>query len=99
MITATIQIGNSDNKLTQQEWSQFIDRIEAHVETLVEDNLARAHFFGCSAGRDQWQNAAWVIELYDDEAVARLRNTLSSAAARFKQDSIALTLGATQFVS
>lgn len=40
MKTATIQIGNSDDKLTQSEWSDFVSAIKDAVQRFSE----RIHF-------------------------------------------------------
>lgn len=57
MDTITIQIGNSDNKLSQMEWSAFIKDVVEVVESLA----SVVHFYGTSLGDAPWQNAAWVV--------------------------------------
>ena len=96
-MTITIQIGNTDNKLTQQEWSRFVKRVADHVEYYAEENLAQVHFFAASSGEMAWQNAAWVMQFTDDE-IPNLRVTLAEVAKDFSQDSIAMTCGTTEFV-
>ncbi len=95
-ITITVQIGNSDNKLSQGEWSHFChytaDTIEAHAE--------RVHFAGFSHPADPWQNAAWVFVPYThDDKLEELKRELSYICTSFKQDSIAWTEGETEFVT
>lgn len=86
-----IQIGNSDNKLTQQEWSSFV------YDT---DELLRMygvfHFSGGSPSNAGWQNYCWVIE--SQKTMSGLEYELSRLAVRYKQDSIALTIGQTVFI-
>ena len=93
MATVTIQIGNSDNKLTQSEWSDFCSQ----VQLIVEEEKCTIHFRGYSPGDAPWQNACWVIELFDSN-LNILRAMLAGIAKRFKQDSIAFTVGETEFV-
>lgn len=42
MKTVTIQIGNSDNRLTQVEWSEYVEK----VNNLVRDCAYAVHFNG-----------------------------------------------------
>jgi hypothetical protein len=97
-MTATIQIGNSDDKLTQAEWCEFVAIVAAYIERHVEDRVAAVHFFAASPGEARWQNAAWVIDIAD-EHVDALRFSLRKARVEFRQESIALTLGKTEFVA
>ena len=93
MITATIQIGNSDDKLTQKEWAAFI-----RATHKVADYHGDVHFSGFSVPDAVWQNACWVVEIHE-AGVRRLREQLAELARRFRQDSIALTTGVTVFVA
>lgn len=93
MNTATILIGNSDDKLKQSEWSEFVKK----VHSIIMDLDLRIHFHGTSVGSAPWQNACWVVELKPFEVKA-LRQELSRAAFGYHQDSIALVVGMTQFV-
>ncbi len=94
MKTATIQIGNSDDKLLQHQWSHFCDRVGDTVRRYASE----IHFRGFAPSDAPWQNAAWVIAI-DEDALARLRAELSVDALGFRQDSIALTVGDTEFVA
>lgn len=40
--TVTILIGNADNKLTQQEWSEFVESMRPRILPLKD----KSHFFG-----------------------------------------------------
>lgn len=91
MSTITIQIGNSDDKLKQSEWSKFI----SETASIIYHMSKEVHFFGTSPGISKWQNACWVIE-YDD--VRPLFERLSSLKERYGQDSIAVTIGKTEFI-
>lgn len=92
-MTAVIQIGNSDNKLTQSEWAHFV----AEVRTSVEANANAVHFHGFSPGDAPWQNAAWIVEANASawvDIVADLRRIRES----YRQDSVAVMVGNTTFV-
>ena len=91
--TATIQIGNTDNKLTQQEWSQFVEEMNKDISML------EIHFSGFSLPDKPWQNACWVF-CASEVIIDTLRKTiLPSLCKEFKHESIALTVGDTEFVS
>lgn len=91
--TVCIQIGNSDDKLTQVRWSFFV----AHIDDRVKKLAARVHFGGYSSPAVPWQNACWVAEV----AVSRLgvlRQLIREAGKAFDQDSVAWLEGLTEFV-
>jgi hypothetical protein len=92
-MTVTIQIGNSDDKLTQSEWHTFV----RFVRNVIDSEGIEVHFFGASANYDRWQNAAWVVNCNDSTA-KRLKQTLAEIREQFEQDSIAWTEGETQLI-
>jgi len=92
-MTITIQIGNTDNKLTQQEWSDFVGCVSKEI-TSVD---AQVHFFGASAGWLHYQNAAWVIDTSPNESL-KLLHSLVKIRKLYQQDSIAWTEGNTTFI-
>lgn len=93
-MTVTIQIGNTDNKLTQQEWGMFVERVDCEIR---QPNTT-VHFMGGPSNWEPWQNVAWVIEIYGDARYLELLAALRMARAFFRQDSIAWTEGRTAFV-
>jgi len=95
MTTITIQIGNSDDKLTQKEWSEFVDK----VDKAISNAKTRPHFSGGSYNDAPWQNYCWVFQLSDDSREdGILFQQLKSIRKEFKQDSLAWTEGNTLFV-
>jgi hypothetical protein len=92
--TAVIQVGNSDNKLTQQEWSEFV----GDVQDLLRVGHYATHFAGTSPSAAPWQNACWVLEIVSDMQKDHLRTALGFFAKKYRQESIALTFGTTEFV-
>jgi len=93
MKTVTIQIGNTDDKLSQVEWSTFIQVVNSHIHVYA----SRIHFNGYSDPAEPWQNACWVIEI-GDSSIIRLKTDLANSRGKFRQDSIAWTEGETKFI-
>lgn len=91
MYTVTVQIGNTDNKLTQQEWSEYATNVVALVKHLAVET----HFCGASEGTLPWQNLCIVVATMraDD-----MRAKLKAVAKTFKQDSVAFTVGKTEMI-
>lgn len=93
MVTAVIQIGNSDNKLTQGEWANFA----ASMRLAVSENVHRIHFSGGSDWDAPWQNACWVCEVMDEQ-IDGLTKAVALCRRNYKQDSAAITWGDTALV-
>ena len=91
--TMVIQIGNSDNRLSQQLWSQFIQ----DIQWACLDKMEKQHFGGGSPSEAAWQNYCYVIEV-DDEKVDLLLMELIGIRIKYKQDSIAVVLGETKLL-
>lgn len=92
-ITAVIQIGNSDDKLTQVEWAGYCAQM--HQEVLLI--CTHVHFFGGCATHDEWQNVCWVLEIEKD-CIGALKRVVSAIRKTWRQNSAAITLGSTKFV-
>jgi hypothetical protein len=88
-----IQAGNTDNKLTQQEWASFVEHINA---TLAIHQQGR-YFFGGSETYAPWQNVCFVCEV-DPTCLNALKTDLAQVRASYKQDSIAMLSGKTEFI-
>lgn len=99
-----IGIGNTDNKLTQVEWAQFVTDTRTVVQRFCAANLADAdgqppasggpQIIGdwLSAGDSPWQNACIAFTLPNDTSSANveaLQHQLARLAGRYRQDSIA----------
>jgi hypothetical protein len=85
---ATIQVGNSDDKLTQHEWSEYV----AAVHSATTADGIETHFFGSSEGSKPWQNACWVVSIQETKVDAMLQ-TVAKIRKQYKQDSVAIVLG------
>lgn len=95
MKTITVQIGNSDDKLTQAEWSEFVNKVDRAIALAN----GRIHFMGGSYNDAPWQNFCWVFNLRDDNREdGTLFRHLKLIRKAFKQDSLAWTEGDTLFV-
>ena len=94
MTTLVIQIGNSDDKLSQEEWSKYGRRTHETIMTFAKE----MHFSGGSYIFDPWQNACFVCEIAD-KYLEDLYTALIDIASRWGQDSIAITRGETVFIS
>lgn len=93
MLTAVIQIGNTDGKLNQNEWAHFAE----YMRSAIGENVYRIHFSGGSDWDAPWQNACWVCELSEDQ-VAGLTSAVSACRRQFSQESAAITWGDTVLV-
>jgi hypothetical protein len=89
--TVVIQIGNSDDKLTQLEWAKFVN----DIRYLVGNHANEIHFFGGSSNWENWQNACWI---FTSDVVPELLENIKSIRQNYKQESVAVTIGNTQFV-
>lgn len=95
MTAIIVQIGNSDDKLTQQGWSHFYDCVDEYIHL----HASQVHFSGLSDPKAKWQNAAWVFECSSPYDSNSIREFLIRVAKAFKQDSIAWTEGTTEFLT
>ena len=93
MKTITIQIGNTDNSLTQADWSRFVDAVTVCLLGFQAD----MHFFGGSVTWAKWQNCCWVFN-YGPEKLANLKQAVAEIGTLYQQQSIAWTEGETVFI-
>lgn len=78
-----ICIGNSDDKLSQRQWRDFIDDIRGWVHTFAQ----AIHGEWFSEPVSKWQNACWCVEVHDENA-QEFKDKLRKLAAAYDQDSI-----------
>jgi hypothetical protein len=83
-ITVYVSIGNSDDKLGQREWSDFV----SDVNVAVCRYAAQVYGWWFSAPDAPWQNGVMAF-LLDRECEDDLRSRLAVAREKFRQDSIA----------
>ena len=85
----SIQIGNSDDRLSQREWCDFINDMTKIMRRY------RIWFSGPREARAPWQCFCWVINgqlLLDDVQALR------ALAAKYRQRQIAVTSGTTTMI-
>lgn len=83
MTTAYVSIGNSDDKLTQQEWSLFFRQV-----AILLQRHGKVHGQWASEPASAWQNACWCIEVSGD-SLHFVQAELVGLAMQYRQDSIA----------
>lgn len=93
MATITIQISNSDDKLSQPEWSNYVKA----VRQVIQMRASEIHFFGGSPTWEKWQNVTWIVCVAEDD-IPHLKNELITIREIFNQESIAWMIGNTEFI-
>lgn len=88
MSTAYVTIGNSDDKLTQQEWARFFSTVAVAIQRAAGAAKGTVHGQWASEPASAWQNACWCVDINPDSA-GLLKWRLSEIAGEFRQDSIA----------
>lgn len=88
-----IQIGNSDDKLTQREWSSYANRVAMYIDSYKSQH----HFSGTSNAVSPWQNACFVFDIPTSERESLIKG-LRNIATEFRQESIAIMTGTTEFI-
>lgn len=92
MKTVTIQIGNSDDKLSQVQWSSYVNAMRSLIVQTGE-----THFAGGSNPDARWQNYCWVVNV-PDEQLEILKSFVTDLRHSYFQTSVAVTVGETFFV-
>ena len=91
--TVVVQIGNSDNKLSQSSWAHFCHA----TGNAVAKHCFAVHFSGGSDYNAPWQNACFVGET-DETKVDELKKELQTIRHSYDQESVAMICGETEFV-
>lgn len=86
-----ISVGNSDDKLTQAQWSEFVQRIGR----IIDDYATEIHFGAVTLAA--WDNVAWLIDCTDYLAPS-LKNALTEYRQIYDLDSVAWLEGETEFI-
>jgi hypothetical protein len=90
--TVTIQIGNTGDKLSPEQWSKCVEQM--HITIQAHGML---NFFGNSPAEMQWRSAAWIVVPYEGKLEALKQAILFSRQA-WSQEPAAWTEGETVFV-
>jgi hypothetical protein len=95
MNTIAIQIGNSDDKLTQKQWACFVLELRSQVDRCD----CQIHFWGASVNYEPWQNLCCVCTVPDREGLMeRFLRGITNIRKRFDQESAAVLIGETKFI-
>jgi hypothetical protein len=84
-VTVYVSIGNSDDKLTQAGWSEFV----ADMTIALLDN--GGNFLGkwFSLPNEPFQNACWCVEFANPGDATAARATVSAIRSGYVQESVA----------
>ena len=88
-----ISIGNSDNKLSQVEWNNFV----VEMTECINKRIERTFFFGGASNWEPWQNVTWIAEP-TDKTLNIFLGEISTIRERWKQDSAFVLIGKGLFV-
>jgi len=88
-----VSIGNSDDKLTQLEWSEYWHAVDRELKF-----WGRLHGVWLAVNNTPYQNAVWACEIKEVYR-AQMREGLRKIMTRYNQDAIAWFEGKTDFVT
>jgi hypothetical protein len=99
-VNVCISIGNSDDKLTQRRWSEFVEAVSYVVRQAGKFEGAQVHGEYFSPSSAPWQNACWWLQLPTDPmGTEALRIRLGQLRDEYGQKSIAWLAGETEFLT
>ena len=95
VVTLVLMIGNTDNRLTQQEWAAYCNEFMQ----LVTREALEVHFCGGPSTWSTYQNLC-MVGVFDlgEPDHSRFVRELQDLRVRFRQDSVAVVPGITQFI-
>lgn len=93
LVNVYVSIGNSDDKLTQEEWARYAKFIEEQVRSACD----QVHGVWFSHSASPWQNMCIAFDV-QDQNVWRLKAEIAAIGSIFKQDSVAWMQGKTEFL-
>lgn len=93
MLTAHAAIGNSDDRLSQADWSRYVDEFQRVM--IRSAHIAHGQWY--SSPTSPFQNACMAIEI-EPSSIEELRTNLAKLRIKFNQDSIAMNVSETEFV-
>lgn len=94
MVIVYISIGNSDDELTQAEWSQYAVEIITRVVS-----IGATHGAWYSLPNTPYQNACWCVEFGSAADLTEGREVATEVRKKWRQDSIAWAeVPETQFI-
>lgn len=91
--SVSVMIGNSDNKLSQAAWANFV----ADVRAVCAEYACQLHFDGGARSDSAWQNWCFVF-VVEVEKVRPLVVRLERYRVKYGQNSIVWALGVVMFI-
>lgn len=93
--TITLQAGNSDNSLSQQQWHMFVLDLTQTIKTWSN----QVHFMGGPPNNSEYQNYCWVFDIdLSDWEEKEFIGLLKDCRIEYSQKSVAYTEGKTLFI-
>ena len=84
MKTFTVLLGNSDDKLTQKQWAEFVENTLHWIKKFCTE----IYFSGGSPANTPWQNYSIVFSI-EENKVVWVKDNLIELRKKYNQDSIA----------
>ena len=85
MITVYVSIGNSDDKLTQDQWRMY----QLIVRAALRKHAQEIHGEWYSVPTAQYQNACFCVVLRDGDLAEMVKMQLAEIRETYRQDSVA----------
>ncbi len=86
-------IGNTDNKLTQQEWFAFSNEINL----ILNQYPHTLHFFGGPPTHSPYQNVLWMFEI-EEKYIKEIKDKVKKIREMFWQNSVLTMVDDGEFV-
>lgn len=93
-MTVHVAIGNSDDRLTQQEWAQYYAQVDSTVRAYADT----VYGAWVSPSTSPYQNACWAFEPEPDFDAVLFKRSLWRTAKKWDQWGIAVNESVTEFV-
>jgi len=88
-------IGNSDDKLSQEDWHLFFN----HVRVLIERHASQVYGVWHSLPAERWQNACFGFAVERSEKIEFIKMRLAEIGAQYHQDWISWVAGPTEQIT
>jgi hypothetical protein len=92
-LTLSVLVGNSDNRLTQMEWSSYAGK----VNDLVRACTYHTFFNGAPYTASLFQNHCWVFSIHKDD-YDKFEGEVREVALHYEQESVAIVKGKTHIL-
>lgn len=93
-MTYYVSIGNSDNKLSQEDWAMFQGALLRTLQIMAN----QIHGVWYSAPTTIFQNMCICFDVHAQESLDKIKNELRILATQYCQESIALAKAETEFI-